>query len=44
MQTAGIEPEGIAPVPGFKAAAVVGDGSQGMKYHEGRWVDFGAGN
>ncbi len=37
-----IDPEGITPVPGRKAAAVVGDGSAGTPYHEGRWLDFGA--
>ena len=36
-----IHPEGIAPVPGRKSAAIVGDGTQGARFHEGRWVDFG---
>ena len=29
------------PVPGWKVAAVVGDGSAGAPSHTGMWVDFG---
>jgi len=36
-----LQPEGIAPVPGRKQAAVVMDGEAGGPHHEGYWVDFG---
>ena len=36
-----LEPEGVTPVPGWKSAAVVGDGTAGAPYHKAMWVDFG---
>lgn len=45
VKTAGaitrLQPEGIAPVPGRKQAAVVMDGESGGPHHEGYWLDFG---
>jgi hypothetical protein len=36
-----IDPEGVTPVPGYTAAAVVCDGVAGAPYHKGMWVEFG---
>lgn len=41
LAAAKLEPEGITPVPGWKVAAIVGDGNAGAPYHAGMWVDFG---
>jgi hypothetical protein len=40
-KTVSIGPEGVTPVPGYTAAAVVGDGAPGAPYHKGMWVEFG---
>lgn len=38
-----LDPEGVAPLPGFKSAIIVGDGESSARFHTGMWVDFGPG-